>query len=135
MDVAVGLVVGRPVVAGRDETDGRPGGLLRVTTRLPGRREQARRRIPIPVPERDDSGRDIRTADLNALNVMLAVIRWKRYVGTYADATRESFMRADESGCTPGSVCHSLPSSRMRQVLRGSRPRDKQAWAWPARRR
>ncbi|WP_435260581.1 DUF6527 family protein, partial [Streptomyces sp. 1222.5] len=49
---------------GVDETDGRLGGLLRVTTSLPGRREQARRRIPIPAPERDDYGRNIQTADL-----------------------------------------------------------------------
>lgn len=76
---------------GIDETDGRLGGLLRVTASLPGRREQARRRIPIPAPERDDYGRNIQTADLNALNAMLAVIRWKRYVGTYADATGEGF--------------------------------------------
>ncbi|KUF15772.1 ThiF family adenylyltransferase [Streptomyces silvensis] len=76
---------------GIDETDGRLGGLLRVTTSLSGRREQARRRIPIPAPERDDYGHNIQTADLNALNAMLAVIRWKRYVGTYADATGEGF--------------------------------------------
>jgi len=76
---------------GIDETDGRLGGLLRVTTSLPGRREQARRRIPIPAPERDDYARNIQTADLNALNAMLAVIRWKRHVGTYADATGEAF--------------------------------------------
>ncbi|MDX3803061.1 ThiF family adenylyltransferase [Streptomyces sp. AK04-3B] len=76
---------------GIDETDGRLGGLLRVTTSLPGRREQARRRIPIPALERDDYGRNIQTADLNGLNAMFAVIRWKRYVGTYADATGEGF--------------------------------------------
>ncbi|MFE2541886.1 ThiF family adenylyltransferase [Actinacidiphila glaucinigra] len=76
---------------GIDETDGRLGGLLRVTTSLPGRRGQARRRVPIPAPERDDYGRNIQTADLNALNAILAVIRWKRHVGTYADATGEAF--------------------------------------------
>jgi len=79
------------VGVGIEETDGRLGGLLRVTTSLPGRREQARQRIPIPAPERDDYGRNIQTADLNALNAMLAVIRWKRHIGIYADATDEGF--------------------------------------------
>jgi hypothetical protein len=76
---------------GVEETDGRLGVLLRATTSLPGRRKQARQRIPIPAPERDDYGRNIQTADLNALDAMLAVIRWKRHIGIYADATAEGF--------------------------------------------
>ncbi|MEU7890730.1 ThiF family adenylyltransferase [Microbispora bryophytorum] len=76
---------------GIEEIDGRLGGLLRVSTSLQGRREQARERIPVPAPERDDYGRNIQTADLNALNAMLAVIRWKRHIGIYADATGEGF--------------------------------------------
>ena len=76
---------------GVEETDGRLSGLLRVTTSLPGRRDQARKRIPTPAPERDDYGRNIQTADLNALNAILAVVRWKRYLRIYADATNESF--------------------------------------------
>ena len=76
---------------GIEETDGRLGGLLRVTTSLPGRRDQARQRIPVPAPERDDYERNIQTADLNALNATLAVIRWKRHLGIYADATEEGF--------------------------------------------
>jgi hypothetical protein len=63
----------------------------RVTTSLPGRREQARQRIPIPAPERDDYGRNIQTVDLNALNAILAVIRWKRHIAIYADVTEEGF--------------------------------------------
>ena len=76
---------------GIEETDGRLGGLLRVTTSLPGRRDHARQRIPVPAPERDDYERNIQTADLNALNATLAVIRWKRHLGIYADATEEGF--------------------------------------------
>ena len=76
---------------GVEESDGRLAGLLRVTTSLPGRREQARSRIPVPAPERDDYGSNIQTADLNALNAMHAVIRWKRHIGTYADVTDEGF--------------------------------------------
>ncbi|MFH8805521.1 hypothetical protein ACH4F6_39270 [Streptomyces sp. NPDC017936] len=45
---------------------------------------------PQPAPEGDAYARDIQTADLNALNAVLAVIRWKRSIGIYADATDES---------------------------------------------
>ncbi|WP_030462065.1 ThiF family adenylyltransferase [Kitasatospora sp. NRRL B-11411] len=74
---------------GVEEIDGRLSGLLRVTTSLPGRRDAARPRIPQPAPERDAYARNIQTADLNALNAVLAVIRWKRSIGVYADATGE----------------------------------------------
>ncbi len=37
----------------------------------------------------DDYSRNFQTADLNALNGMLAVIRWKRHLNVYADATGE----------------------------------------------
>ncbi|MFP8962592.1 ThiF family adenylyltransferase [Streptomyces nanhaiensis] len=76
---------------GIEEIDGKLSGLLRVTTSLPGRRQQARPRIPSPAPERDAYGRNIQTADLNALNAVLAVNRFKRAIGIYADATDEGF--------------------------------------------
>ncbi|NRQ37110.1 ThiF family adenylyltransferase [Nonomuraea sp. NN258] len=76
---------------GVEEIDGRLTGLLRVSTSLPGRRGQARRRIPPPAPEHDDYGRNIQTSDLNALNALLAVGRWKRHLGIYSDVTDESF--------------------------------------------
>ncbi|MFH8789118.1 hypothetical protein [Streptomyces roseoverticillatus] len=75
---------------GIEEIDGNLSGLLRVTTSLPGRRGAARRRIPPPTLERDAYASNIQTADLNALNAVLAVIRWKRSLGIYADATDES---------------------------------------------
>ncbi|MER7721974.1 ThiF family adenylyltransferase [Streptomyces flaveolus] len=75
---------------GIEEIDGHLSGLLRITTSLPGRRDTARRRIPQPAPERDAYASNIQTADLNALNAVLAVIRWKRSLGIYADATDES---------------------------------------------
>ncbi|MFD0257492.1 ThiF family adenylyltransferase [Kitasatospora indigofera] len=75
---------------GVEEIDGRLSGLLRVTASLPGRRNAVRRRIPRPALERDAYARNIQTADLNALNAVLAVIRWKRFIGIYADATNES---------------------------------------------
>lgn len=75
---------------GIEEIDGRLSGLLRITTSLPGRREATRRRIPKPAPERDAYPSNIQTSDLNALNAILAGIRWKRSLGIYADATHES---------------------------------------------
>ncbi|MGW8359234.1 ThiF family adenylyltransferase [Streptomyces wedmorensis] len=75
---------------GIEEIDSHLSGLLRVTTSLPGRRDTARRRIPRPAPERDAYASNIQTADLNAFNAVLAVIRWKRSLGIYADATDES---------------------------------------------
>jgi hypothetical protein len=64
-----------------------------VTTSLPGRRRHARinGRIPGAAPDRDDYGRNIQVADLNALNALMAVMRWKRYLGFYADAANEGF--------------------------------------------
>ncbi|MFE9139334.1 ThiF family adenylyltransferase [Streptomyces sp. NPDC007355] len=75
---------------GIEEIDGHLSGLLRITTSLPGRRDTARHRIPRPAPERDAYASNIQTADLNALNANLAVIRWKRSLGIYADATDEA---------------------------------------------
>ncbi|MFE3628919.1 hypothetical protein [Streptomyces goshikiensis] len=75
---------------GIEEIDGHLSGLLRITTSLPGRRDTARHRIPRPAPERDAYASNIQTADLNALNALLAVIRWKRSLGIYADATDEA---------------------------------------------
>ena len=75
---------------GVEEIDGRLSGLLRVTTSLPGRREPAAAAIPAPTVVADDYSRNIQTADLNALNAALAVIRWKRYLGIYADASAET---------------------------------------------
>lgn len=78
---------------GIEEVDGKLTGLLRVTTSLPGHSKhvQMNNRIPGPAPERDDYARNIQIADLNALNAQLAIIRWKRYLGLYADLTNEGF--------------------------------------------
>ena len=39
-------------------------------------------------PGEDDYSSNIQVADLNALNAILAIIRWKRYLGFYATHTR-----------------------------------------------
>lgn len=78
---------------GVEEVDGHLAGLLRMTTSLPGHRDHVHHnnRIPVGVTQGDDYGRNIQVADLNALNAVLAVIRWKRHLGFYADGTAEGF--------------------------------------------
>jgi len=66
-------------------------GILRITTSTDRARDHIRNRIPFS----DDGGEDgysqnIQTADLNALNAALAVVKWKKLCGFYGDATREN---------------------------------------------
>ncbi len=72
--------------------DGKLGGVVRVTTSTPTKREHIRDRglISFANPEGDDDyNRNIQVADLNALNAVLAVIRWKKLWGFYVDLERE----------------------------------------------
>ncbi|MBJ7410248.1 MAG: ThiF family adenylyltransferase [Phenylobacterium sp.] len=77
-------------------------GLLRVTTSTPQKRDHVRdkRRISFA-----DGGKDqvyssnIQIADLNAMNALLAVIRWKKLFGFYAaDPTSEHYATYAISG-------------------------------------
>jgi Domain of unknown function (DUF6791)/ThiF family len=66
------------------------GGQLRVTTSLPGRRDSARRNIPIGSVDADNQyDKDIQVAELNALTACLAVVRWKKLRGFYVDSEQE----------------------------------------------
>jgi len=74
------------------ETDGALGGLVRVTASTAARRDHVLAPGGIPFPDDDgpdDYDRNIQIADLNALNAALAVIRWKKHAGFYADLERE----------------------------------------------
>lgn len=62
-------------------------GLIRTTTVAPGQRHSTHR-LPSGGGE-DDYTRNIQIAELNALNAVLAVIRWKKLVGFYGDIERE----------------------------------------------
>ncbi len=57
-------------------------GLARVMTYLPGSRSSLPS-ITAQAPD-DDYSSNIQIADMNALNAVLAVIRWKRHLGYYA---------------------------------------------------
>lgn len=58
-------------------------GLAKVTTYLPGDAVGLPTK-PAVAPEDDDYTSNIQIADLNGLNAILAVIRWKRQIGFYA---------------------------------------------------
>lgn len=63
-------------------------GLARVTTSTPEHRSKGK--LPFGGgDDEDDYTRNIQIADLNALNAVLAVIRWKKLVGFYGDIEHE----------------------------------------------
>ncbi|MFC4943790.1 ThiF family adenylyltransferase [Pseudonocardia sp. GCM10023141] len=82
IDVGMGLLL--------DERQAQVFGQLRTTLSTAGTREQARRHMPL-VGSADDAvyAQNIQTAELNALNAILAVVRWKRARGVYTDFEHE----------------------------------------------
>lgn len=67
-------------------------GLVRVTTSTPTKRDHVRdnRRISFADGGKDNLySKNIQIADLNALNAILAVIKWKKLFGFYKDLTTE----------------------------------------------
>lgn len=69
-------------------------GVLRVTTSTSSKRDHIRdkKRIPLSGAKIDDIySKNIQVADLNALNATLAVIKWKKLFGFYADLENEHF--------------------------------------------
>lgn len=71
-------------------SEGSLGGILRVTTSTPTRRDHVRNRISFSDDaDRNEYDVNIQIADLNALNAALAVIKWKKLVGFYQDLDRE----------------------------------------------
>lgn len=72
------------------EVEGKLGGILRVTTSTPDQREHLRRHVSFDGGDADDVyTQNIQIADLNALNATLAVIKWKKLFGFYADFDQE----------------------------------------------
>lgn len=75
------------------EVDGALAGMVRTTTSTSTQRRHVhdKQRIPFSGGEANDYSLNIQIADLNALNATLAVIRWKKLLGYYADQEREHF--------------------------------------------
>ena len=81
VDVGMGLL----------EKNSQLGGILRVTTSTPKQRG-AHRRIPCREADPENEyDRNIQIPDLNMLNAALAVIKWKKLFGFYADNEGEHF--------------------------------------------
>ena len=64
-------------------------GLVRVTTSTSAKRSHLPIRLPAGDQADDDYASNIQIAELNALNAMLAVIKWKKLSGFYQDSDRE----------------------------------------------
>ena len=79
---------------GIENSDDGLRGVLRVTTSTPECREHVWEKQRIPLTNggvENIYASNIQLADLNALNAALAVIRWKKYFGFYADLEGEHF--------------------------------------------
>jgi hypothetical protein len=76
---------------GLELVDGSLGGILRVTASTPEKRDHVHQgRISFADSGPDDIySSNIQVADLNALNAVLAVIKWKKIHGFYRDLERE----------------------------------------------
>ncbi len=75
---------------GLELDDGSLGGILRVTASTPENRDHARQRISFAGGGAEDIyASNIQVADLNALNAVLAVVKWKKIRGFYRDLERE----------------------------------------------
>jgi hypothetical protein len=64
-------------------------GTVRVTTSTPAKRDHFRNRVSFEELGNNEYNRNIQVADLNALNAVLAVIKWKKLFGFYHDLKSE----------------------------------------------
>lgn len=76
---------------GIGQIDGKLFGQLRITTSTELKREHIHERNLIPFGNSGDNPYDtnIQVSDLNALNACLAVVKWKKLLGFYADLENE----------------------------------------------
>lgn len=67
-------------------------GMLTVTTSTAEKRDHVRKRVSFAGDGHENIyTKNIQVADLNALNAALAVVRWKKFCGFYADLRHEHF--------------------------------------------
>lgn len=65
------------------------GGQIRTTTSVPGHRQHVWERVSFADEAENEYEQNIQIADLNMLNAVMAVMRWKRLIGFYADLGQE----------------------------------------------
>lgn len=70
-------------------SEGALGGLVRTTTSTPENREHVHDRVPFAETEEDVYASNIQIAELNALNAVSAVLKWKKLRGVYHDSKHE----------------------------------------------
>lgn len=64
-------------------------GMVRVTAVTPGKNDHVKTRIPMADLNTDEYKQNIQIAELNALNAVLAVIKFKKILGFYQDLENE----------------------------------------------
>jgi hypothetical protein len=69
--------------------DGHLVGVVRVTAARKGKLDHIESRIALAGGPPDEYATNIQIADLNALNAALAVLKWKKWCGFYADLEKE----------------------------------------------
>jgi hypothetical protein len=74
---------------GLELNEGSLGGILRVTASTPEKRDHVLQRISFGSGAENIYASNIQVADLNALNAVLAVVKWKKIRGFYRDLERE----------------------------------------------
>ncbi|NEG69001.1 ThiF family adenylyltransferase (plasmid) [Pantoea agglomerans] len=75
---------------GLELVDGSLGGILRVTTSTPEKRDHIRTRVSFKESGAENVyASNIQVAELNMLNAALAVIKWKKLLGFYRDLENE----------------------------------------------
>jgi Domain of unknown function (DUF6791) len=75
---------------GLELVDGSLGGIVRVTASTPNKRDHAHQHLSFAGSGTDDIySSNIQVADLNALNAVMAIIKWKKIRGFYRDLERE----------------------------------------------
>jgi hypothetical protein len=71
--------------------DGNLGGIVRVTASMPSRMGGLGARASFADgSEENEYRQNIQIAELNALNASLAVVKWKKLRGVYADVAKEN---------------------------------------------
>jgi hypothetical protein len=79
VDTGIGVQVG----------DSNLVGIVRATTLTAAQHAHLATRVPLAGAAPDDYGSNIQIAELNMLNAVLAVLRWKKLAGFYADFRHE----------------------------------------------
>ena len=75
---------------GLELVDGSLGGIVRTTASTPGKRDGFRSHVSfVDDGQANVYASNIQVADLNALNAVMAVIKWKKLRGFYRDLERE----------------------------------------------